>query len=149
MGMSAQSVPPLRVATERLPLKTRGQGDIIDLTPEVSEALRRTGLREGQLTVFSGGSTGAVGAVEFEPGLVKDLGRLFERLAPRDGHYAHHATWGDDNGSGHVRATLQGPTLTVPFEESRLLLGTWQQIVFLEFDTRPRERRLILQFLGA
>jgi len=149
MMMTRKSAAGVSVATVRLPVRSRGQGDIIDLTGDIEARLAETGMREGQVTVFVNGSTGAVSAVEFEPGLVKDLKRLYEQLAPRQGDYEHHKTWGDDNGSGHVRATLQGPSLSVPFVDGRLILGTWQQVVFLEFDTRPRDRNLVVQFMGA
>lgn len=136
------------VATSSIEVKTRGQGDVRDLTAAVADAIRGSGLDAGLATVFVAGSTAAVTTMEFEPGAVKDLGALFERLAPRDAPYQHHLTWGDDNGSSHARASLVGPSVSIPFEDGKLLLGTWQQIVLLEFDTRPRSREVVIQLLG-
>jgi len=126
-------------------VSTRGQGDINDLTEAVAAAVRQAGARDGLATVFVVGSTAGITTMEFEPGAVADLAELFEELAPRDGDYRHHLTWGDDNGSSHARASLVGPSLSVPFEDGRLLLGTWQQIVLLEFDTRGRTREIVIQ----
>ncbi len=126
-------------------MSTRGQGDINDLTEAVAAAVRQAGARDGLATVFVVGSTAGITTMEFEPGAVADLAELFEELAPRDGDYRHHLTWGDDNGSSHARASLVGPSLSVPFEDGRLLLGTWQQIVLLEFDTRGRTREIVIQ----
>ena len=100
------------------------------------------------MTVFVVGSTAAVTTIEFEPGAVSDFNRLFEQLAPRRGEYRHHPRWGDDNGSSHVRAALLGPSLTIPFEDGTLTLGTWQQIMLIEFDTRPRAREVVIQIIG-
>ena len=132
-------------ATSRHRVSTRGQGDINDLTEAVAAAVRQAGARDGLATVFVVGSTAGITTMEFEPGAVADLAELFEELAPRDGDYRHHLTWGDDNGSSHARASLVGPSLSVPFEDGRLLLGTWQQIVLLEFDTRGRTREIVIQ----
>ena len=114
----------------------------------MSRAIGQAGLDAGTATVFVVGSTAGVTTIEFEPGAVADFNRLFDRLAPRDDGYRHHLRWGDDNGSSHVRAALLGPSLTVPFEAGRLLLGTWQQIMLIEFDTRPRTREIVVQMLG-
>ena len=105
-------------------------------------------MREGQVLVFVAGSTAGVTTVEFEPGLVKDLNEFFQKIIPEGPDYHHHNTWGDDNGSSHVRASLLKPSLTIPFRDGRLLLGTWQQVVVIDFDTRPRRRKVILQFTG-
>jgi secondary thiamine-phosphate synthase enzyme len=129
-------------------VRTRGQGDAVDVTAEVQAAIARSGVREGLATVFVSGSTAGVTAVEFEPGVVHDLDRALDALAPRDGDYQHHLRWGDDNGSSHVRAGIVGPSLSAPFRDGRLLLGTWQQIVLVEFDTRPRTRRYVVQVMG-
>lgn len=126
-------------------MSTRGQGDVHDLTEAVAAAVRQAGARDGLATVFVVGSTAGITTMEFEPGAVADLAELFEEFAPRDGDYRHHLTWGDDNGSSHARASLVGPSLSVPFEDGRLLLGTWQQIVLLEFDTRGRTREIVIQ----
>ncbi len=129
-------------------VKTTGQGDAHDVTGAVSAAVAESGVSSGIATVFVVGSTAAVTTIEFEPGAVADLNAVFERLAPRDGDYRHHERWGDDNGSSHVRAAMLGPSLTVPFRQGELLLGTWQQIVLIELDTRPRTRQFIVQVLG-
>jgi secondary thiamine-phosphate synthase enzyme len=129
-------------------LRTKGQGDARDLTAAVMAAIRESGLARGTATIFVNGSTAGVTTIEFEPGVVEDLARCLERVAPREADYRHHLRWGDDNGSSHVRAALVGPSLTVPFDGGRLLLGTWQQIVLLEFDTRGRERHYVIQVMG-
>ena len=119
-----------------------------DVTPLVQQALTKSGLQEGQATVFVAGSTAGVTTVEFEPGLVKDLTEFFQKIIHEVPEYHHHATWGDDNGSSHVRAALLKPSLTIPFNNARLLLGTWQQVVVVDFDTRERRRPVIFQFMG-
>ena len=135
-------------AAHRLTVETRGQGDVHDLTPHAERALTSQGLTEGLATVFVVGSTASVTTVEFEPGAVADLGRAFERVAPRHGEYAHHLRWGDDNGSSHVRAALLGPSVTIPVVGGRLALGTWQQVVLVEHDTGPRRREVIVLLMG-
>jgi secondary thiamine-phosphate synthase enzyme len=129
-------------------IATSGQGDAHDLTLTVAKAVSESGLQAGLASVFVVGSTAGVTSIEFEPGAVHDLNAVFEGLAPRNGVYRHHLRWGDDNGSSHVRAALLGPSITVPFKDGALLLGTWQQIMLLEFDTRPRRRELVLQIIG-
>jgi secondary thiamine-phosphate synthase enzyme len=137
------------VETHQLEITTSGNTQVLNLTEEVEDALRRGAIKDGVVTVFVVGSTGAITTTEFEPGLVHtDLRALFERLAPEDGFYQHEATWNDDNGHSHVRASLVGPSLTVPLVDGRLTLGTWQQIVLLDFDTRGRRRRVVVQVLG-
>jgi secondary thiamine-phosphate synthase enzyme len=136
------------VTTMHRQLSTTGQGDVRDVTGQVTSALGESGLSKGAATVWVVGSTAAVTTIEFEPGAVSDFTRLFEQLAPRDAPYSHHERWGDDNGSSHVRAALLGPSLTVPFSDGQFLLGTWQQIVLIEFDTRPRTRRIVVQLIG-
>jgi len=131
--------------TSRHRVSTRGQGDVHDLTDAVAATIRQAGLPDGLATVFVVGSTAGLTTMEFEPGAVADLGALFERLVPRRADYRHHLTWGDDNGSSHARAALVGPSISVPFEGGQLLLGTWQQIVLLEFDTRGRTREVVIQ----
>ncbi|MBC7253945.1 MAG: YjbQ family protein [Actinobacteria bacterium] len=138
----------MAVHTASLELSTGGGSEIIDITGKVQEAVEGSRLREGLVTVFVPGSTGGVITLEYEPGLVKDLGEAFERLAPRGKPYHHDRTWGDGNGHSHVRASLVGPSLSVPFRERRLILGTWQQIAFVDFDNRPRRRVLIVQVMG-
>ena len=136
------------IATTRHHVQTSGQGDVHDITALVARVLTESDLSSGLATTSVIGSTAVVTTVEFEPGAVADLNQLLDRLTPRDGHYAHHARWGDDNGSSHVRAALMGPSLTVPFERRQLILGTWQQIVLLECDTRPRRRPFVVQLMG-
>jgi secondary thiamine-phosphate synthase enzyme len=127
---------------------TKGQGDAVDLTPDVQEAIRASGAWSGLATVFVTGSTAGVTTLEFEAGVVHDVDRALGAIAPRDGDYRHHLRWGDDNGSSHVRAALVGPSLCVPFERGALRLGSWQQIVMLEFDTSARRRPVVIQIMG-
>jgi secondary thiamine-phosphate synthase enzyme len=136
------------VASSKHHVGTRGQGDAHDLTDVVVKAVRASSMTKGVVTVFVVGSTAAITSIEFEPGAVADFNRLFDTLAPRNADYAHHARWGDDNGSSHVRAALLGPSLTVPFLNGELALGTWQQIMLVEFDTRARRREIIVQVMG-
>jgi secondary thiamine-phosphate synthase enzyme len=136
------------ITTARAEIATTGQGDAHDITRTVGQAVAASGLRAGLVTVFVVGSTAGVTTIEFEPGAVADLNAVFATLAPRDGEYQHHLRWGDDNGSSHVRAALLGPSLTVPFVDGALTLGTWQQIMLLEFDTRPRRREVVIQIVG-
>ena len=121
---------------------------MVDITDRVREALEDSGITEGMALVFVPGATGALSTIEFEPGLQRDFPELVEKLIPRRQSYHHNETWGDGNGHSHLRATLLGPSLTIPIQSGGLVLGTWQQIVFLEFDNRPRERRLVVQFMG-
>lgn len=136
------------VVTVRREVATSGQGDVRDLTPIVTDALAGASLSAGLATVWVIGSTAGVTTIEFEPGAVADFDAMLERLAPRRGDYRHHLRWGDDNGSSHVRAALLGPSLSIPFADRRLFLGTWQQIVLVELDTRARRRELVVQLLG-
>ncbi len=125
-----------------------GAGDVVDLTEEVAEAVRESGLVNGAAVVFVPGATGALTTIEFEPGLVEDIKKALQRLAPIGIDYSHDRRWGDGNGYSHVRASLLGPSLAVPFTERELMLGTWQQIVFLEMDNRPRKRKIVVQIMG-
>ena len=136
------------VVTDRRDVSTRGQNDAHDITSSVAQAVAASGLRAGIATIFIVGSTAGVTTIEFEPGAVADLNRMFEEIAPRRGEYRHHLRWGDDNGSSHVRAAMLGPSLAVPFVDGALTLGTWQQIMLLEFDTRPRRREYVIQIVG-
>ena len=136
------------VLTRRYDVATRGQGDAHDVTGRVTAAVAESTLTTGLATIFVVGSTAAVTTIEFEPGAVADLNRVFDALAPRARDYRHHLRWGDDNGSSHVRAALLGPSLTVPFVDGKLVLGTWQQIMLLEMDTRPRRREIVVQIVG-
>jgi secondary thiamine-phosphate synthase enzyme len=139
----------MAVRTVRRSVATRGHGEILDVTPEVAEAVRASGIADGIATVFVTGSTAALTTLEFEPGLVHDLRAAFERLYPRDMEYRHHERWGDDNGHSHVRASMLGPSLVVPVSGGKLTLGTWQQIVLVDFDTRPRSREFLVQVMGG
>ena len=136
------------VTTRTLELSTRGDAQVLDITREVAKALAETRLKDGIVALFCPGSTGGLTTIEFEDGAVQDLRALFERIAPQDAPYAHEAAWHDGNGHSHVRASLLGPSLTVPFSGGTLALGTWQQIIFVDFDNRPRKREIVLQFLG-
>jgi len=136
------------VHCERHRVQTKGQGDAHDVTGLAAAAVRTSAQRAGVATIFVVGSTAAITTIEFEPGAISDLNDVLEGLAPRHGEYAHHARWGDDNGSSHVRAALIGPSLAVPFVDGELVLGTWQQIILLECDTRPRTREIVVQVVG-
>lgn len=122
--------------------------DIVNITQQVSDFVKESEMKNGNVTVFVRGSTASVSTMEYEPNLVKDIGKAIERIAPSNMVYAHHETWGDDNGKSHVRATLLGPSLTIPFEDKKLLLGRWQQIALLDFDVPARSREIILQIIG-
>ena len=134
--------------TKTILLQTKGNVDIIDITGQTGRALRETDLKDGIVTIFTPGSTCAVTTIEYEPGLVEDLAVALERIAPQNIEYKHNLKWGDGNGHSHVRASLLGPSVTIPFSNSTLLLGRWQQIVFIDLDNRPRSRRLIVQIIG-
>ena len=138
----------MKIITETFSLETRGHTAIIDITPQASELLDASGLTEGMLTLFVAGSTAGITSIEYEPGLLKDLPEAFEKFSPTGVTYHHDATWGDGNGYAHVRAALLGPSFSAPFKDSHLILGTWQQIVLIDFDNRPRRRTIILQMLG-
>ncbi len=138
----------MKVISDALSFSTRGFNDIKDLTGEVSRKLSACGLKNGIVNLFVPGSTGGLTTIEYEPGLVKDFSELMEKIIPSNVTYHHDARWGDGNGFSHVRASLLGPSLTVPFSEGRLGLGTWQQIVFVDFDNRSRSRSILLHFLG-
>lgn len=138
----------MAVFTREIELDAKADADLLDITLQVGKAVNESRLKNGIVTVFVPGATGAVSTIEYEPGLLKDVPRALERIAPSNIDYEHHKTWGCDNGRSHVRATLIGPSLVVPFNEGRLILGTWQQIVFMNFDTRARRRKLVLQIIG-
>ena len=136
------------VQTYPIRLSTHGQTDVRDITGAVQEVVTRSGLAAGTVTVFCPSSTSALTTIEYESGCVADLRRMFEELLPSARDYAHNATWDDGNGHSHLRAALLGPSLTVPFTGSRMTLGTWQQIIYVDFDIRPRKRELIVQVMG-
>lgn len=137
------------VRTHELKIKTKGNCEVINITDRVAEAVTGSELTAGTVTVFNIGSTAAITTTEFEPGLVNcDLKAAFEKIAPKNARYEHEETWHDDNGHAHVRASLLGPSLSVPVVDGRLTLGTWQQIILIDFDTRPRTRTVICQMVG-
>lgn len=138
----------MTVKTKQLSVHTKREGDMLDITSEVADAVVETELKNGIVTVFVPGSTGALTTIEYEPGLLKDFPDMLERIAPKNLAYEHEKRWHDGNGHSHVRASLIGPSLTVPFANGRLTLGTWQQIIFIELDVRSRARNLILQIIG-
>jgi secondary thiamine-phosphate synthase enzyme len=138
----------MNIITKIVQLKLSKEDDIIDVTKQTSDALKESELNNGIVNVFVAGSTAAVTTIEYEPGLRYDFPKMLSRIAPKDIQYRHDETWHDGNGHSHVRASLVGPSLTIPFSNGALLLGTWQQIVMLEMDTRPRERALTIQILG-
>jgi secondary thiamine-phosphate synthase enzyme len=135
--------------TARFQVATHGNTQVIDITASVARAIQAAGIRDGLVCVFVVGSTASITTTEAEPGLVThDLKAFFERIAPEDDYYKHEATWGDDNGHAHVRASAVGPSLTVPLVGGQMTLGTWQQIVLIDFDTRGRQREIVVQVVG-
>ena len=138
----------MKIITSTFSLQTRGNGDIQDISPEVEEKLSETGCAEGFVNIFISGSTGGITTIEYEPGLQKDFPDMLERLVPESINYEHHKTWGDTNGSGHCRASLIGPSVTLPFTGGSCILGTWQQIVFIELDSHARNRRIHVTLIG-
>jgi len=137
------------VKTQEITIKTKGNCEVVNITDQVEAALGRSEIRDGAVTVFNIGSTAGITTTEYEPGLANyDLKAAFEKLAPENARYEHEETWHDDNGHAHVRASLLGPSLSVPVVAGRLTLGTWQQIILVDFDTRPRTRTIICQIIG-
>jgi secondary thiamine-phosphate synthase enzyme len=138
----------MSVITRTITVSSNAENDMIDITHQIDEATKATMLQDGIVAIFVSGSTAAVTTIEYEPGLKKDFPKMLARIAPSEIEYEHDNTWHDGNGHSHVRASLIGPSLTVPFVNKGLMLGTWQQIVLLEMDTRPRERKIVLQIIG-
>ena len=136
------------VITREIQLDTQGHCDIQDITRQVAGAVRETGLSSGIVTVFTPSSTSALTSIEYESGALADVERLLDEIIPPGRDYRHNLRWGDGNGHSHVRAALIGPSITIPFVDSRLTLGTWQQVIFLDFDNHPRSRRLVVQVIG-
>ena len=136
------------IVTRYLEFETAGDNDIVDITEETSRAVRESGVKSGAAIVFVPGATGAVTTIEHEPGLVQDMKAALERWAPVDLGYSHDQRWGDGNGHSHIRASLLGPSLAIPFNEHELMLGTWQQIIFIDMDNRPRRRKIVVQIMG-
>ncbi|RPI80737.1 MAG: YjbQ family protein [Chloroflexi bacterium] len=138
----------MTVITKTIHLNTRGSADMVDITDQVVAAILESNFQSGIVTIFTPSSTSGLTTIEYEAGALSDLKRLFDEIVPQNKVYAHNEAWHDGNGHSHVRAALLGPALTVPFSERRLLLGTWQQIIFVDFDNRSRRRELILQMIG-
>lgn len=137
------------VKTQKIQVRTKGNCDVVNITEQVGEAVAQADVSEGTVTLFNVGSTAGITTTEYEPGLVNyDIRAAFEKIAPAKGRYEHEETWHDDNGHSHVCASLLGPSLSVPVVEGRLTLGTWQQIILVDFDTRPRTRKVICQIIG-
>ncbi len=136
------------VITRRIGLQTKGHCDIIDITPQVEQQVAETDISNGTATIFVAGSTAGISTIEFEPGLLSDFQSMWGRIIPKDIPYKHDQRWGDGNGYSHVCASLLGSSLVVPFSERKLALGTWQQIVLVDFDNRPRSRQIIVQIMG-
>jgi len=137
-----------KIHTKKLSEKTSGFCDIIDITARVQEQVEKEKIERGLVSLFVSGSTAALTTIEHEPGLVRDLKEFVEQLIPSNRRYHHDDRWGDDNGFSHLRASLFGPSLAIPIENGRMLLGTWQQVVLLDFDNRPRTREIIVQLIG-
>jgi secondary thiamine-phosphate synthase enzyme len=129
-------------------IETNGDVDIVDITSDVQDVISKSKIKDGIVCVFVPGSTGSITSIEYEPGLMKDFPRALEKIAPKGIHYDHHETWHDDNGHSHVRASLIGPSTTFPIKNGKLIHGTWQQLVFVELDTGPRNRNIIVQIVG-
>lgn len=136
------------MTVKKFSVKTKAGTDVIDITGHVQDVVTKSGAKSGIACIFVPGSTASISTIEFEPNAVKDLKRALEKIAPEKGEYEHHKTWGDDNGSAHVRACLMKPGICIPFGDGKLLLGTWQQVVLLDFDTRDRERKIIVKISG-
>lgn len=138
----------MTVSYHEIQLETQGEVEIIDITEQVQSCISDSNINEGIACVFVPGSTGTLTTIEYEPGLQQDFPRFLEKIIPKDETYEHHKTWNDDNGHAHVRASLMGPSVTIPIHKKQLVHGTWQQLVFVELDTRPRNRTLIIQIIG-
>lgn len=138
----------MQILTTNFTIKSKGFNDILDITEMVQKEIKNSGLSEGNVLIFIPGSTAALTTIEFEPGLLKDYPEFMERIIPSNRNYEHDLTWHDGNGFSHVRASLQGASLQIPFKNSKLLLGTWQQIVLIDFDNKPRNRNIITQIFG-
>jgi len=139
----------MKIKTSKLTETTNGFCDIIEITPKITAQVRDAEIKDGLLTLFVSGSTAGLTTIEHEPGLVQDLKEFIEKLIPSDRRYHHDDRWGDNNGFSHLRASLFGPSLQIPIEHGRLVLGTWQQIILLDFDNRPRTREIVVQLIGG
>ena len=146
---AATSTGVLTVATRFIPFPTKGSGDIVNITAELKQLLTEVGLESGTATVFAPGATAAITTLEFEPGVVQDFQRLFDQVASPEQYYEHNTRLGDGNGHSHCRAGLLGPSLVIPFMNGRFTLGTWQAVCFVCFDNGPRDRKVVVQFMGV
>ena len=138
----------MSIQTRTISLNTKGNADIQDVTNQITQIVGESGLENGTITLFTPSATSALTTIEFESGCISDLRRLFDEIIDPQRHYAHNARWGDGNGHSHVRAALLGPSLSIPFVEGRLTLGTWQQVIFVDFDNRERRREIVVQVIG-
>ena len=138
----------MSVYYDEINIGTRGEVDLVDITDDIQNLVKKSKIKNGIVCVFVPGSTGSITTIEYEPGLKKDLPRALQKIAPKGEHYDHHETWHDDNGHSHVRASLIGPSITIPIKDGDLIHGTWQQIVFVELDTSPRNRDISVQIVG-
>lgn len=138
----------MRILNNKVNINTKGNEDFVNITRQLFKLCDSSGLENGIMTVFISGSTAGITTFEYEPGLIRDLKEFYDKMAPTNVHYHHDETWGDANGFSHVRATLTGPSMVIPFEKGKLLLGTWQQVVLMEFDNRPRSREVVVQLMG-
>ena len=136
------------IITDTISISSKGQTDFVDITPEIEKQVAKSRLDSGIVTVFVTGSTAGLAVIENEPGLIADYKEMWQRLAPDNIRYAHDSAWGDGNGHSHVRASLLGPSLVIPFKDKKLALGTWQQVVLADFDNRPRSRQIVIQVMG-
>lgn len=146
--MSYANPPNMKVVSDTIKLQTEGEGDMIDMTSQLSNIVKESKIKNGTVTIFVLGSTAAVTTIEYESGLIHDFPVMLSRIVPKDIEYEHDNTWHDGNGHSHVRSSLIGPSITIPIIHGKLTLGTWQQVVLLEMDTRSRNRTVILQIMG-
>lgn len=146
--MSDASPPNMKVVSNTIKLQTKGEGDMIDMTSQLSNIVKESKIKNGTVTIFVSGSTAAVTTIEYESGLIHDFPEMLSRIVPKDLEYEHDNTWHDGNGHSHIRSSLIGPNITIPIIHGKLTLGTWQQVVLLEMDTRSRNRTVILQIMG-
>ena len=146
--MSDTNPPNMKVVSDTIKMHTEGEGDMIDMTSQLSDIVKESKIKNGTVTIFVSGSTAAVTTIEFESGLIHDFPAMLSRIVPKNIEYEHDNTWHDGNGHSHVRSSLIGPSITIPVIHGKLTLGTWQQVVLLEMDTRPRNRTAILQIMG-
>ncbi len=138
----------MSVYSDVLNIETKGESDIIDITENIQKSINKSNIRNGIICVFIPGSTGSITTIEYEPGLKEDFPKALNRIAPKNIDYEHHNTWHDDNGRSHIKASLMGPSLNLPVSDGKLIHGSWQQLVFIEFDTQPRKRKIVVKIVG-